>query len=151
MATTEVNQASMDLITTLSEEVWNDRNYDRLDDIVTDDVVQHGPMTGMEITGRKELEANIRQYHEAFSDLESTVEFMFSDESAEYVCAYLTNSGTHDGELMGIPPTDDSGAINVAAIYRIEDGKIAESWVIGDMYGLFTQIGAFPETGPFAE
>lgn len=150
MAATAVNQNSIDLVTTLSEEVWTGRNYDRLDELVSDDVVQHGPVTGMELSGRDELVENIRQYHEAFSDLQSNVDLVFSDEAGEYVCAHLTNSGTHDGELMGMPATDVEGAINVITIHRIENDQIAESWVLGDMFGLFTQLGSFPEAGPFA-
>ncbi|WP_251329453.1 ester cyclase [Haloplanus pelagicus] len=150
MAATATNQDSIDLVMTLTEEVWNSRDYDRLDDIVSDDFVQHGPVTGMQLSGRGELLENIRLYQEAFSDLESNVDLVFADEDGEYVCAFLTNTGTHDGELMGIPATDVEGTINVSNIHRIENGQIVESWILGDMLGLFTQLGSFPETGPFA-
>lgn len=150
MSATAVNQASIDLINTLSEDVWNGRNYDRLDDIVADDFVQHGPVTGMELVGRDELVANITQFHEAFSDLESTMNLIFADESGEYVCAHLTNSGTHDGELMGIPPTEIEGSVDVIGIYRVDDGRIAESWIVADVYSLFNLLGTTPESGPFA-
>lgn len=150
MPATTVNQASIDLINAMSADVWNGRDYGRLDDLVTEDFVQHGPVTEMELSGRDELEANIRQYHEAFSDLESTVNLVFSDESGEYVCAHLTNAGTHDGPLMDIPATDNAGMVNVIGIYRIDDGKIAESWIVADMYTLFDVLGTFPERNPFA-
>lgn len=140
----------MDLVRTLAEDVWSGGNYDRIDDIVTEDFVQHGPVTGMELSGREELTENIRQYTEAFSDLESTVNLVFSDDDGEYVAGHFTNTGTHDGELMGIPPTNVDGTVDVIAIYRIEDDRIAESWVLGDIYSLFSQLGTFPETGPFA-
>ena len=150
MAATSVNQASIDLINTLSDDVWNGRDYDRLNDLVTADFVQHGPVTEMELSGRDELEANIRQYHEAFSDLESTVNLVFCDETGEYVCAHLTNSGTHDGTLMGIPASDNEGEVDVIGVYRIDDGMIAESWIVADMYTLFDVLGTFPESNPFA-
>ena len=151
MGATAVNQESVELVQEMSAAVWNGRNYDRIDDLVTEDFVQHGPVTGLEFNGRDELRANMRRYHEAFSDLESHVDFVFCDETGEYVCAHLTHTGTHDGELMGIPPTDVAGTIDVTGIYRIEDGRIAESWVLGDMYGLFEQLGAVPETGSLAQ
>lgn len=150
MPATAVNQGSIDLINAMSEDVWNGRNYDRISDLVTADFVQHGPVTTMELSGPDELEANIRQYHEAFSDLESTVNLVFGDETGEYVCAHLTNTGTHDSELMGIPATGNEGAVDVIGIYRIDDGKIAESWIVGDMYTLFDILGTFPENNPFA-
>lgn len=150
MVATAVGKASIDLINKMSADVWNDRDYDRIDDLVAEDFVQHGPVTGMEINGRDELRANIRQYHEAFSDLESRVNFSFSDESGEFVCGYFTNTGTHDGELMGIPATDVEGTVDVIGIYRIEDEQVVESWILGDMFSLFNQIGSFPETGNLA-
>ena len=150
MAAPTTTQASIDVVHSFSADVWNDRTYERIDDLVTEDVVQHGPVTGMELNGSDELMANIRQYHEAFSDLESTVNLVFCDDSGEYVCAHFTNTGTHDGELMGIPATNVEGMVNVIGIYRIEDDRIAESWILGDMYGLFSQLDTFPESGPLA-
>lgn len=149
MKTTASAQASIDLIHAIAEEVWNGRDYDRIDDLVAEDFLQHGPVTGMETNGRDGLKKTVRQYHEAFSDLESHLNLVFCDESGEYVCAHLTHSGTHDGELMGIPATDREGAVDVTGIYRIEDDRIAESWVLGDVYGLFNQLGTLPRTGPF--
>ncbi len=150
MPATAVTQTSIDLVSTMSEEVWNNQNYDSLDDLVSDDFVQHGPVTGMELTGRDELVSNIEQYHAAFSDLSSTVNLVFGDESGEYICGHFTNTGTHDGELMGIPATDVKGTVDVIGIYRIEDGKIAESWISADMFSLFSMIGTYPETDSFA-
>jgi predicted ester cyclase len=33
------------------------------------------------------------------------------------------------------------------SVYRIEGGKIAESWTVEDQLGLMRQIGAIPEPG----
>lgn len=150
MAATSVNQASIDLVRAISDDVWNGRDYERLDDLVSDDIVQHGPVTDVEIRGRQELAENIRMYQDAFSDLESSVNLVFADEAGEYVCAHFTNTGTHDGELMGISPTDAECVVDILGVYRVEDGRIAESWILGDMYALFSQLGTFPEIGPLA-
>lgn len=150
MATTVPNQESLELVHAMSEDVWNGRNYDRIDELVAEDFHQHGPVTGMELAGRSQLKEHIQQYHEAFSDLESTVNFVFCDDASEYVCAHLTNTGTHDGVLMDIPASGVEGTVDVIGIYRIADGHIAESWVLGDMYGLFEQLGTYPESSHFA-
>jgi predicted ester cyclase len=34
------------------------------------------------------------------------------------------------------------------SVYRIEGGRIAESWTVEDQVGLMRQIGAVPESGP---
>lgn len=51
-------------------------------------------------------------------------------------------SGTHQGEIMGIPPTGQSVTFSVVHIDRIVDGKIVEHWGLGDMMGLMQQLGA---------
>lgn len=149
MAKAAISQQSIDVIEQFTTDVWNGRDYDVISDLCTDDFVQHGPLTGMELHGTDELMENIRQYHDAFSDLESHLEFAISDESGDYVCAYFTNTGTHDAELMGIPATDVDGKINAIGVYRFEDGLIAEAWIAADLFGLFSQLGESPDMDTF--
>lgn len=151
MTAATASQDSMSFIESFVDAIWNDRAYDGLDEFVTDDVVQHGPISGMTTTGRDKIIANIRQYHEAFSDMEVSVVLSIADEDGEYVCSHLEYTGTHDGELMGIAPTERTVQTTANAIYRIEDGRVAEIWVIADLYGLFNQLGAQPMTGPLAD
>lgn len=150
MSSTAVTQESIDLIHQFTTDVWNGGDLGRIEDLVSPDVVQHGPVSGMTLNGPEEIRANIEQYQAAFSDLESTVDLVFCDETGEYVAAHFTVTGTHDGELMGIDPTDTEGTVEVVSLYRIEDGHIAESWSVADMYSLFHQIGEQPAAGPLA-
>jgi predicted ester cyclase len=46
----------------------------------------------------------------------------------DLVTARLTQSGTHQGEFAGVPGTGKPVIQPAIAIYRIEDGKIAEEW-----------------------
>ena len=50
--------------------------------------------------------------------------------------------GTHEGQLMGIPPTGREVEIHVIDIVRLEDGRIVEHWNIVDRLGLLQQPGA---------
>ena len=59
-----------------------------------------------------------------------------------------TGAGTHDGELMGMPPTGKSVEIAGITIDRIADDKIAESWTCFDTLGMMQQLGAIPEAQP---
>lgn len=52
--------------------------------------------------------------------------------------------GTHQGELMGIPPTGKQVSVSMIIVYRITDSKIAEHWVVADQLGLMRQLGAVP-------
>lgn len=142
MAATATGKESIDLIRQFNRDVFNGRDYDRIADLQTESYVQHGPMTGMELHGTEESVETMRMFHAAFSDLEATEELSFSD--GEYVCTYYTYRGTHDGEFVGIPATDVEVEVPGMVLNRIEDGKIAETWVMADFIGLFQQVGVVP-------
>jgi predicted ester cyclase len=50
--------------------------------------------------------------------------------------------GTHQGELMGIPPTGKTVTFEGIIIYRLADGKIVEHWMQVDTTSMLQQIGA---------
>ena len=119
-------------------------------ELFAEDYVQYGPQAGMESHGIDEYEATLRMFHGAFSDLESTEELVFSDDTGAYVCNVYTNRGTHDGEFMGIPPTGREVEVGGIAVLRIEDGKLAETWVAADFNSLLQQIGVAPSMDEYA-
>lgn len=47
-------------------------------------------------------------------------------------------------DFQGIAPTGKQVRIPVMLIYRIADGRIAQSWMNADSLGLLTQLGAIP-------
>ena len=51
-------------------------------------------------------------------------------------------TGTHRGELAGIPATGKSVEFDCTDIIRVEDGKVAEHWGTTDNMSLMQQIGA---------
>jgi predicted ester cyclase len=55
-------------------------------------------------------------------------------------------SGTHTGDLMGIPPTGKKVTITFMNIDRFADGKLAEHRSEADMLGLMQQLGAIPSS-----
>ncbi len=58
------------------------------------------------------------------------------------VCIRYVAYGTHTGELLGRPGTGKPVRYEGINIYRIVDGKLAESWQCLDAVGLLQQIGA---------
>ena len=55
--------------------------------------------------------------------------------------------GTHQGELMGIPPSGNPVEVTGITIHRIEGGKVVETWANYDALGMMQQVGAVPEPG----
>lgn len=144
MAATATNDRSIDLVRQFTEDVFNGRGYDHVTDYQADEYVQHGPLTEMELHGSEESMETLRMFHNAFSDLDATLEFAFSDDAGQYVCSKYTYRGTHDGELLGMPATHTECEVEGQVISRIEDGKIVESWNQVDMLGLMQQLGVVP-------
>jgi predicted ester cyclase len=85
----------------------------------------------------KQEAANVRS---GFPDLESTIEDLIAER--DKVVAHWRAQGTHRGEYMGISATGNRVDFRGISIYRIEGGKIAESWSISDLLGMMQQLGA---------
>jgi predicted ester cyclase len=60
-----------------------------------------------------------------------------------------TAVGTHQGELLGVPPSGNRVELTGITVERIEGTKIAETWNNFDQLGMMRQIGAVtaPEQG----
>ncbi|MFC7098909.1 ester cyclase [Halobaculum marinum] len=120
------------------EEVATERNLDLIDELLTEDYVEHGPF-GRESHGRAEDRAGMDEILTAFPDFEATVEDVIAE--GDMVAMRVTLRGTHEGEFMGIEPTGRSFEVQNMLFTRIEDGKIAERWVQPDTLGMFQQLG----------
>ncbi len=53
---------------------------------------------------------------------------------------YIMNA-THQGEFMGVPPTEKKIQWTAMVIYQIENNKILRGWLWDDTLGLMMQIG----------
>ena len=113
-------------------------NFDALDAIVADDYVLHPEG----IRGADGLKQMLQGYHDALSGLRVTIDQQFAD--GDYVATRSTLRGTHDGELMGTPPTGNDVEFTMITISRCEGGRIAEEWEIADTVTLLGQVGALP-------
>ena len=113
-------------------------NFDALDSIVTADYVLHPG----EVRGADGLKEMVQGYRDALSGLRVTIDQQFTD--GDYVATRYTITGTHDGNLMGTPPSGKDVAFTGITISRCERGRIAEEWEITDTVALLGQIGALP-------
>jgi len=60
------------------------------------------------------------------------------------VAVRWTLRGSHTGEIMGIPPTDNDIAVEALSVHRVDDGRIVETWTVWDFLGFLQQLGALP-------
>ena len=80
----------------------------------------------------------------AFPDSTITIEGIVAE--GDEVSIRATIRGTHKGKLRDIPPTGKSITVARFAMFRLEKGKIAEMWVLGDNLCRYQQLGLLPPT-----
>jgi predicted ester cyclase len=82
-------------------------------------------------------------FRRGFPDVISVIEDLIAE--GDKVVARWRSRATHQGDYMSIPQTGNRVEFTGITVYRIEGGKIAESWTVEDELGLMRQIGANPE------
>jgi steroid delta-isomerase-like uncharacterized protein len=131
-----------ELIQLFYDEMLSEGNLDKLDDLVTDDVVDHEQGFPGQPEGKEGVRFFVETMRGAFSDLKATVGQ--SLESGDLAAAQVTITGKHTGEFMGEPASDKSFEIECIDMIRVEDGKCAEHWGVTDTMSLMQQIGGVP-------
>ena len=124
------------------KEMWNTRNHNIADEIIAPDYVGHDPLTPT--AGPAGVKTAVQQVLAAFPDLQFTRDETLS--SGDRVVTRWTLSGTHRGEFKGVPPTGRAVTISGITVYRLVNGKIAESWSQWDTLGLMQQLGVVRNT-----
>jgi steroid delta-isomerase-like uncharacterized protein len=127
------------------EEAFNEGNLGVVDEIVASDYVLHDPALPEEIRGPEGVKGFVQMYRSAYPDTDITVEEQIAE--GDDVVTRWTGRGTHQGELLGVPPSGNRVEVAGITIDRISGGKFAESWTIYDALGMLQQIGAIPPPG----
>jgi predicted ester cyclase len=121
------------------------RYFDLMDDrnpaymeLSSEDYVVHFP-GGFDVKGREGLKKFQDAYFAAIPDLT----YFFSDFIAEgdKVAIRYGDTGTHQGNFFGIPPTGNKVKGTAIGIIRLKDGKLVESWIEVDSVGFNKQLG----------
>ena len=108
-------------------------NTDSFDEQVTA-VTAEGNVTGIEAF--REYYGN---YLIGFSDAEFKFIDVFGD--GDKIVKHWNFKGTHDGELFGIPATNNKVDINGTTIVLMKDGRILQEQDFFDNYSFLKQLG----------
>lgn len=128
-------------------DVWNEREYSKLPDLVSDSFVMYDPAApeegvpgpAGEIHGSDGLKQFIREVTTGFPDFEVTILDLVS--RGELVMYEGSISMTHEGEFDGIPPTRRNATFREMSKFRVADGGIDEHRVYFDQQEIFEQLG----------
>ena len=124
----------------------NAGDIDGFGDLMADDFIEHEETPGLAPTKAGVLEF-FRMYRTAFPDLQMHAEEILV--SGDKTVTRARATGTHQGELMGLPPTGKSVDVKLIDIMQFNDaGMIREHWGLVDMLSMMQQLGAIPEGPP---
>lgn len=137
---------SQEMNKALLRQLWNgfnNRNLDVFIDLATQDYIDHAIPSGLPASreGWKMLSAG---YIAAFPD--AHVHELDIIANSDYVIGRFRFTGTHQGELMGIPATNNTVDVSGILIVRIRDGKFAERWEEFNSMALMQQLEALPSS-----
>jgi steroid delta-isomerase-like uncharacterized protein len=121
------------------EEVLNRRQLDAAGDYVADDVVEQVPFPGQGpgLSGLKDV---LRGLFAVFPDMRWIVEEQIAE--SDKVLTRFVWTGTHGMEFLGVAATGRSVSVWGMALDRIENGRIKDTRILMDLFGLMRQLGA---------
>jgi hypothetical protein len=115
MASTDVTQANKEMVRRLTEKAFNEGDLSEVGTLFSSDYVVHAP-------GLPPLPPG--------------------PESFRMAVALWRTRGTHQGPLMGIPPTGRPVTVHEMSCHRVVDGQVTESWIGDNVPRILLDIGA---------
>lgn len=123
------------------DDVLNQGQIERADDLVKEDFVEFDPLPGQE-QGRRGLKAIVSALRSSFPDMHWTVMEMVAE--GQKVVTRFVWTGTHRGSFLGVRATGRKVEVKGVVIDRLEDGKMADSRILMDTMGMMQQLGVIP-------
>jgi steroid delta-isomerase-like uncharacterized protein len=136
-----MSEQNKSLVRRFVDEIWNKKNLNKLEEFLSPQYSAHTP--DGTIHGLKEFRQFHQGYQEAFPDCRIAVGEMLAE--GNLVSCRITFSGTHKGELKGVPATGKQIKEECIMQLRVSGGKIAEDISIWDRLSLYQQLGVAPE------
>lgn len=133
------------MIERLFEDVWNGKRPETARELVHAEYVIHDRDLAETTRGPELYTSLVSAMSSVFSDVAFTIEDLIA--TGDKVALRWTMTGTHTGELYGVPPTGERVTVDALEIDRLTDGKLVETWTQSDERGLMEQIGALPGDG----
>jgi steroid delta-isomerase-like uncharacterized protein len=128
-----------EVIRRLYKEVWNERKFDLIDQLVSRSHALVAPNVSGAAVGPAAYKKQIAAFIAGFPDLRFVVDEIVSEN--DKVVAAWTWSGTHRGEYLGIAATNKKVSVSGITMHQIADGKILDSQAAWDSLGLLRQLG----------
>jgi predicted ester cyclase len=120
----------------------NGGNLAVADELVAPNFVNHEGPSGKDL-GTESMRGLATMLRTAFPDLHFEIEDLVAE--GDTVAGRLTMSGTHEGPLMGMPPTGRTVRQDHMHFVHFRDGRAVEHWGVKDDVTMMRQPGKLPE------
>jgi steroid delta-isomerase-like uncharacterized protein len=128
-------------------EAMNNHQWDALDQYFAADFHRYSQATPeAEITSLDEMIVFVKDWYTAFPDAHMATRLVAAED--DLVAVWVTFAGTHEAQMGPFPATGKRMESETFAFFRLEEGKIKESWVTWDNLAAFTQLGLIPPPSP---
>jgi steroid delta-isomerase-like uncharacterized protein len=118
----------------------NEQEWATLDALVADDVVRHSRTYGQpQLRGRDRLVEFLKSEAMTFPDAQQKILYLVAE--GDRVAAALQFTGTQKGPMGPFPASGRRIQANFLAMFRLQDGRIAEVWVEWDNLSALLQLG----------
>jgi steroid delta-isomerase-like uncharacterized protein len=129
-------------------DAFNRHDLDALGESLAEDCVFHTIPAPLGLgQGRNAVVQFAQMYFGAFPDARSEVFELLAE--GDLVAARRRITGTHKGEIMGIPASGNTIDLDYGDFWRFDaDGKIVEHWGYQDNLAFMQQLGVIPADLP---
>jgi steroid delta-isomerase-like uncharacterized protein len=120
-------------------------NLEIFDEVLSPDYIRHCqamPPELQEIHGTEVFKKFVADFVNAVSNCKDEIEFIIAD--SNMVAYVTTTTGIQTGPMGDLPASGKEFMLKNIVIQRIENGKIAETWISWDNVAMLTQLGFFP-------
>ena len=140
-----VAERNKELVRRAVKEIWNDGNYDELEEFIRHDFTIHFADPNQQVRGTQGVKQFYSEFRQAFPDIHVTIDAQIAE--ADKVVTQWTARGTHKGVFRGLQPTGKKFRMPSISIDRFVDGKVVECWPSMDELGLLRQLGVVSDDG----
>lgn len=131
-------ERNIQIVRDLIAHFFNAHDPEAADRFLTEDFWWTGGSVGT-TEGREAYKQVMPRFWAGLPDVQATEEDILA--AGDAVVARFTVTGTHKGQLWGIPPTGRRVSWQAVMIYKFREGKISQQWAAEDWTAILTQIG----------
>jgi predicted ester cyclase len=141
-------ERNKELVRRLIDRGFNRGDLDVVDAIVDPDVITHNPIILDAPPGPDSVRSGIAMLRRSFPDFHAEILDLVAE--GDRVAVFLRLSGTNEGDYRRGGATKKRGSFRAFFIWRVANGRLAESWGVADRFDLLQQLGVIPSDDELA-